>query len=146
VYVLLASSVKVPVPYLLTSPVDVAIGSWIATFPSPAKFRLNVPVMALPAATSNVRVPSSDWMREFAVRVTSPTMEFTSAAAVDKLRIAPSVPTPFPAMLKASAIEIAVPLRWIEAPLEIVVEPALVPSVEDDVTSRTPSSTTVDPL
>jgi hypothetical protein len=146
VYVLLASSVKVPVPYLLTSPVAVAIGSWIATFPSPAKFKLNVPVMALPVATSNVRVPSSDWIREFAVRVTSPTMEFASAAAVDKLRIAPFVPTPFPAMLKASAIEIAVPLRWIEAPLEIVVEPALVPSVDDDVTRRTPSSTTVDPL
>ena len=61
VYVLAFDNVNVPAPDFVNVPVDVAIGSATTTSPVFASnVRLNVPVIALPDAGSNVNVPESD--------------------------------------------------------------------------------------
>jgi hypothetical protein len=111
VKVLAASRDNVPLPYLVTPPEVVAIGSWMITSPLPAKFRPKSPVNAFPVETLNVSDPSSDWIRDVAASVTSPVMVLRSVSAVERLRIEPFVPTPFPVMLNASEMLMAVPLR-----------------------------------
>ena len=59
--VLTADNVNEPEPDFVNVPVDVAIGSETTTSPVFASnVRLNVPVIALPVAGSNVNVPKSD--------------------------------------------------------------------------------------
>ena len=58
--VLTADNVNEPEPDFVNVPVDVAIGSATTTSPVLASsVRLNVPVIALPVAGSNVNVPAS---------------------------------------------------------------------------------------
>ena len=60
-YVLAPDNVNVPEPDLVSVPVDVAIGSATTTSPVfESNVKLNVPVIALPVAGSNVKVPESD--------------------------------------------------------------------------------------
>ena len=59
--VLTPDNVNVPVPDFVNVPVDVAIGSATTTSPVFASnVKLNVPVIALPDAGSNVNIPESD--------------------------------------------------------------------------------------
>ena len=59
--VLAPDNVNVPPPNFVNVPVDVAIGSETTTSPVFASIvRLNVPVIALPVAGSNVNVPRTD--------------------------------------------------------------------------------------
>ena len=60
-YVLAPDSDNVPEPDLVRVPVSVAIGSATTTSPVfESNVKLNVPVIALPVAGSNVKVPESD--------------------------------------------------------------------------------------
>ena len=141
-----ADKVNVPVPDLVTVPVLVAIGSATVVLPLPSKVNANVPAIALPDATSNVSVPSSDWISLAAARVIAPDKVLVSFPAVDKLRTAPDELTPDPVIESGSAIDSPVPLRWIAPPSFTVVVPAVVPSDVFVVATIAPAETVVDPV
>ena len=88
-------NVSLPEPSFVSVPLVVAIGSATVTSPPPPKVRFAaVPVMALPAATSKVRLPASALMRTpLEPRATAVERLFAPL----RLRSAPSelVPVPF---------------------------------------------------
>ena len=61
-----------PDPSLVNVPVLVAIGSATVILPEPPKVVLKVPVIALPLATSKVKVPASELILESEASVIGP--------------------------------------------------------------------------
>ena len=130
--------VSAPDPSLVTVPVLVAIGSATVMLPAPPKVRFWVPVIALPLATSRLRVPASELIRVVPANVTAPETVLSPLT----FRKAPPELTPVPVRFKASAV-LMPPVSSSAPPLFTAVLPAVVPSALLWLARRMPPLLTV---
>ena len=126
-------------------PLPVAIGSSTVMLPAPSKIKLNDPVIALPVARSNTKIPASDCTSVSAVSVINPESTLTPAV----LTIAPletrpeTMPEP-PTEIGSGTV--MPPVNESTAPLTTVVLPPVPPNAEPFVKVTVPELIAVDPV
>ena len=125
VYVLFPDppKVKVPVPFLVKVPVDVAIGSATLMLPDPPKVKLFVPEKAEPDETSKVIEPLLVRIVDAAPKVTVDVIVTAVPVELVKAPIVP--PSPVPLIVNVPTPDcIALPAKSIEPPeLTVIITP-----------------------